>query len=802
MQLKEHYKKPHILELLRSKYIIDPDEEVFFTHDPENFVKPTDFETWTVEKMDVQEYGKQRFKELGINDSNNIIELTGGKNVRKNERVPQEIFSINRFGDIEILQYSLKREAYTDGEKKERYVYQTRLHPWKEKIYDGKYDFSFAKNAPFWSPELIELYESETETDYLVITEGQFKARKACLEGIPTVGLTSISHFKKSGKIHGEIIEFIQRCKVKKLIVLWDGDCRDISLKSLDEREDISKRPKLFYNFAIKIKDLVHDIISPKKLHIYFATINSADIHNNPKGIDDLLTSIDPAVVVDEFDQIGAVPTQILEWFSIQNETAQKKLRKWFKLHYVNEFYEFHREKIREFDFVFFGSTYRVEKGLPIVQVSSKVKEYKRIGPDYFRLINNGVYDENGELVRKEPSLVPWKTGEIARDHGKEVFDHIERLDGFTNVANHTNYQQIVGNMWNLYNDVNHEIIPGEWSNIESLLHHIFQDQYEMALDYLQLLYTKPYQKLPVLCLVSKDEGTGKSTFIQLLQMIFQNNMALVSSEDIMGNWTSHWVSKLLVASEETLFEKKEALEKIKNLSTADWVMRSERFVNNSMIQCFLKFVFCSNHEDDFIKLNKNSSRFWVIKVKPVTGEKKTNLKNLMQEEIKHFLHFLTNRELVNPKRDRMWFSLDQIITDAWRNVVSHSEPGPIKELRLKLQDYFLKWNDDKVEMTAENIRNVFGIRQEASYLNKVIREYLKVDRKRNAKGDEVVTTYKYKKEDASDATKFVEVSDKGRPYVFFKQDFVPSDIQTVMEFQNNPNNYMAEWKTKEDLPF
>lgn len=206
------------------------------------------------------------------------------------------------------------------------------------------------------------------------------------------------------------------------------------------------------------------------------------------------------------------------------------------------------------------------------------------------------------------------------------------------------------------------------------MLKHIFQDQYEMALDYVQLLYTKPYQKLPVVCLVSKDEGTGKSTFIHLLQMIFQNNMALVSSDDIMGNWTSHWVSKLIVASEETMFEKKEALEKIKNLSTADWVMRSERFVSNSMIQCFLKFVFCSNHEDDFIKLNKNSSRFWVIKVKKIQGDQKnTNMKALMQEEVKHFLHFLSNRDLANPKVDRMWFGLDQIITDAWRNVVAHS---------------------------------------------------------------------------------------------------------------------------------
>lgn len=795
MQLKEQYKTAQLVELYRSKYAFDPDEHTFFTDDPENFIFPSGFEEWELKKIDFKAYGNERLIELGITPEKNTIELFGGPDVPDNKALDQEIFSINKQGDIEILQYQLNRKVYvkdktdklskqrkaTKQEIQQRYVFHRRLHPWHEHICEGKYDFSQGTARPFWSPELIEHFEAKTKLDYLVITEGQFKARKACLEGIPTVGLTSISHFKKSGEIHAEIIEFIHACQVKKLIILWDGDCRDISTKSLDEGDDISKRPALFFNFAVKIKELVHRIILHKNIHIYFATIQSSEIDGEPKGIDDLLCVVNPEDVKADFGKIGRIPGTTITWFSFQNEIEIKRVRKWYHLFSENDFYQAHSEKIGEKSFVFFGSTYKVENGRPIIQVSAKIKEYKRIGPDYFRLVKDGVYDEDGELVRTETTLMPWKVGEIQRDHGKDVTKHIERYDGFTNVASHVNYQQVVDNKWNLYNDISHEVTPGSWPNIRSLIKHIFQDQYEMALDYLQLLYTKPYQKLPVLCLVSKDEGTGKSTFMQLLQMIFQNNMALVSSEDIMGSWTSHWVSKLIVGSEETFFEKKEALEKIKNLSTADSVMRAERFVNNKMIPCILKFVFCSNHEDDFIKLNANSTRFWVIKVKKIPADSKnTEMKSKMQNEVTHFLHFLLNRELDSKKQDRMWFGLEQIITDAFQNVVMNSEPGHIKELRLKLQDYFLKWGTSTVELTAENIREYFGIRGENNWLNKIIRQYLNVTRKTNSKGEEYVATYSFYTNDPVDKTKSIEVKDKGRPFVFHRADFVPTGSEQI----------------------
>ena len=48
---------------------------------------------------------------------------------------------------------------------------------------------------------------------------------------------------------------------------------------------------------------------------------------------------------------------------------------------------------------------------------------------------------------------------------------------------------------------------------------HIFGDQYELGLDYLQILYTMPQQKLPILLLVSEERNTGKSTILNFLRL-------------------------------------------------------------------------------------------------------------------------------------------------------------------------------------------------------------------------------------------------------------------------------------------
>ncbi len=79
---------------------------------------------------------------------------------------------------------------------------------------------------------------------------------------------------------------------------------------------------------------------------------------------------------------------------------------------------------------------------------------------------------------------------------------------------------------------IDHEPVEGDFPDIESILQHVFGEQYQLGLDYMQLLYTQPTQKLPILLLVSSERNTGKTTFLNFLKHIFQDNVTFNTNEE------------------------------------------------------------------------------------------------------------------------------------------------------------------------------------------------------------------------------------------------------------------------------
>jgi len=782
MKLKKIFEK--YAHLKKDGFLFNPDEEVFYTTKPKKeFNHPTDFEEWGVEEIKVDSYLNERLKELGVSKKENEIELYGGVNLPDNEPNNHSIFVHDKTGNIGIMQYSLKRKPYTFFEKsgettsainREHYHEQIRLAPWNEYIMQGKYDFARAKNVPFWAPSLVEEFEAEEKSsDTLIITEGQFKAFKGAKEGLPVVGLTSISHYrnKESGTIHGEIIEYIKECRIKKVIILWDGDCKDISMKQIENEEDLSKRPYNFYKFATTIKDLIQDFIPARKLSIYFATIKTSEIENNPKGLDDLFLVFPKSKkdILKDFELVGEMPCQLLDWVNITSDQGVKKLVKYFNLTSAKSFYQVHQGQIKDRDFIFRGNTYRIENNFPVIKISASLKQYKRIGTEYYRVVQEPVpVGMNGEVINEE-ALIPWTGGAIQLDHGKDTLKHIEKFMGFTNQANHVDYQQVINGHWNLYQNIEHNPVEGEFVYIKKLLKHLFQEQYEMVLDYLSVLYRHPLRKLPVVCLVSKEQKTGKSTFIYLLKLIFRQNMTTISNNDLTGDFNSHWTSKLIVASEETLLEKKDGYEKIKAISTAKNITRNEKNKGQKEIPCMVHFVFCSNHENDFIKIDDYDSRLWIRKVGSIT-EKIKGFDEKLESEISAFVHFIQNREIkYEDVGERLYFDPKDFKTEAFYNVVKHSEPAIIKEIRSQLEDLFLVTGVEEIHMTIKDIKSQFSIRPDSYYVSKEINTYLKFGRLREGKP----TTYSFAVPEAMNPEKLVLIKGKGRPFVFRKKDYV-----------------------------
>ena len=81
------------------------------------------------------------------------------------------------------------------------------------------------------------------------------------------------------------------------------------------------------------------------------------------------------------------------------------------------------------------------------------------------------------------------------------------KYDGFCTVPDHMGYKPVVGKFLNLYEPISHRSQEGDFPCIRSLVEHIFGEQYGLGMDYLQLLYLYPIQKLPILLLVS-ERGT------------------------------------------------------------------------------------------------------------------------------------------------------------------------------------------------------------------------------------------------------------------------------------------------------
>ena len=90
-------------------------------------------------------------------------------------------------------------------------------------------------------------------------------------------------------------------------------------------------------------------------------------------------------------------------------------------------------------------------------------------------------------------------------------------------------------------------------SHIQSLMRHIFGEQYELGMDYMQLLYLQPTQKLPIVLLVSEERNTGKSTFLNFLKAVFENNVTFNTNEDFRSQFNSDWAGKLLIVVDEVL---------------------------------------------------------------------------------------------------------------------------------------------------------------------------------------------------------------------------------------------------------
>lgn len=296
--------------------------------------------------------------------------------------------------------------------------------------------------------------------------------------------------------------------------------------------------------------------------------------------------------------------------------------------------------------------------------------EFIRVGTTYYKIVDQPLV--NGETVKRR---IPWSIEALRQDYGKNFIADIPKYDGFCTVPNHLDYNREVGTFYNLYEPITHQLEAGQFPRIKSLMEHIFGEQYELGMDYLQILYEKPTQKLPVLLLVSTERNTGKTSFLNFLKLIFLDNVTFNTNEDFRSQFNADWAGKLLILVDEVLLSRREDSERLKNLSTALTYKMEAKGKDRNEVQFFAKFVLCSNNESFPVIIDPEEIRYWVRKVEPLENDDPDFLRHL-EAEIPHFLFHLKNERVLSTKKEsRMWFNPALIHTEALDNIIRHNRP-------------------------------------------------------------------------------------------------------------------------------
>ena len=291
-------------------------------------------------------------------------------------------------------------------------------------------------------------------------------------------------------------------------------------------------------------------------------------------------------------------------------------------------------------------------------------EEFIRVGTTLYKIVNQPRI--NGGFVKKR---IVWNNETLRQDYGKNFIATVPKYDGFCTVPNHVNYQPVVDKFLNLYEPIGHQPKEGEFLHIESLIRHIFGEQYELGMDYLQLLYLQPVQKLPILLMVSEERNTGKSTFLNFLKAVFQNNVTFNTNEDFRSQFNVDWAGKLLIVVDEVLLNRREDSERLKNLSTTLSYKVEAKGKDRDEISFFAKFVLCSNNELLPVIIDVGETRYWVRKINRLESDD-TDFLQKLKAEIPAFLYFLQHRTLFTKKESRMWFAPKLTFTPALQRII------------------------------------------------------------------------------------------------------------------------------------
>lgn len=538
--------------------------------------------------------------------------------------------------------------------------------------------------------------------------------------------------------LHKDLSSLIDTCLVKTVALVLNGNTRHIDEEALEEKKDITTKLQNNFFAIHKFRELLRGTKTNPDLFVSF--VNPIDEIEFP-SIGEVIANCSFESVSKSLSLYGKRKQLYFDTIKISNTT--KSLYKHFFLNRVEDFYKAFEVQLEDIEFVFKKDLYQYDSyNQKLVLLKPDwAKKIKYVGDDYYEEVTQPTVVQTGKTdLGKVTKLELRKKSTLTSRFGSDFGVHVDYYQGFTNIPSHFDYKPILktesGNFLNRYFPFVWEPKEGKFDTILKLIKHIFGDEeslykgktvksWELGLDYVQLLLQKPHRRLPIVCLFSPENNTGKSTFALLLSNIFKNNCCAVSNNDFQSEFgASIFYDKLLAYCEETLLDKTRDIDQIKNMSTAPTLSVNPKGTTQFQGQTFVKFMFMSNNAR-MLRLTKDDERFWVLKVPPVAIEDRDpHMNKKMIEEIPAFVDFLMNREMVTSDDGRMWFDPRLIKTAAFDEMARISEHSDVRELREKLKDYFITHDVEQLIIPTDAIQRHF-LKTNNTWLHEILRDRL-----------------------------------------------------------------------------
>lgn len=731
-----------------------------------------------------------RLHSLDLSAENTLITLSNGDEA--------SLFSADEEGNIVIHYFNLLGNAYTwkkPGTKWPRPFLRTRL---KRPNGDQKYSQDKGSGQhPFFTPLIIQKYQKEEGIETLFIVEGEFKAFKGYTQGLDVIGIPSIHGFyspELKGKLHEDIEAVIIKCNIKNIVFIADADVLSVHWQ---EGKDLAKRASSFYAAVKNFRESLQLLIDKPLKLIVFTHILPKFI-NDGKGLDDLLakyTAVNSRIIEDlhRFH----LATEYFRGFLINDiHTDLNRVFKYLGLNSPLEFYKTCQDFIEDKSFVFRGKNYQWNDVTEELEEIRTETPYIRVGVKYYKKIYTPLADGDNLLNLKE-----WTRSCIEMDHGRDYVKTIDKFEDWCYVPDHIEFRPSVNGFFNKYFPLRFLPSPGNCGKSIAFIKHIFGEHYELGLDYMQLLYTRPRQILPVLCLVSEERSTGKTTFLNWLTAIFGRNATINRNEDFESQFNSGWAGKLIIAVDETFIDRKKIYERIKSLSTGKTMKVEAKGQDSIDAEFFGKVILCSNNEDSFIPVDSSEIRFWIRKLKPFENENPHLLARDLLPEIPAFLQFLLDRTISILQKTRMWFSPSDIQTAALANIVAKNKSFLEKELTEQLSDYIIDNELEEVKFTLSDLQAILqkvGLREPMFKLKDLVMKKWKLISKNST----------YQKYLYNDTGEGYSITAKGRHFAFSRgllKITIPANPQGVINLNASSldiNKTPVDELTNDEIPF